>query len=240
MGIETNEDQEQGGSKRVWLVRHGSTLWNEQRRFCGYSDVALTQEGRAQARWLATCLSEVNIAAIYTSDLLRTRETATIIAEARTQAPAIQSEEAWREINFGAWEGLTYAEIAARFPTQLGFFSDPVNSSPPGGESLAQLRQRSLEALARALAGDNASAEGDIVIVSHGGPLRVLLSCILGMSLARQWQLALEPGSLSALDLLPVQNQETPSGTLALLNMHRALPSLLSAQDTSASREDAE
>jgi alpha-ribazole phosphatase len=237
MRIEGNTNEIQEKSQRLWLVRHGSTLWNEQRRFCGHSDVPLTPEGRAQAAWLATCLSKVKIAAIYTSDLLRARETAAIIAESRTQAPPIQGEAAWREIDFGAWEGLTYAEIAAQFPDQLGFFSNPVGSSPPGGESLEQLSQRSLEALVRVLEVDNVSAKGDIVIVSHGGPLRVLLSSVLGMPLERQWQLALEPGSLSALDLLPMQNQALPLGTLALLNMHRSLASLLSPQDTDTSKK---
>jgi len=207
-------------------------LWNKQQRFCGYSDIPLAPEGRAQARWLAACLAAVPISTLYSSDLLRARETAEIIAEARSQPLQREVQAGWREINFGAWEGLAYAEIAAQFPAHLGFFSDPENCSPPGGESLVQLRQRVLAALAQTLEGARRAEEGDVVIVSHGGPLRVVLSSVLGMPLARQWQFALEPGSLSALDLLPIQDPAAPLGTLALLNANRDLVSMLSPRSS--------
>jgi broad specificity phosphatase PhoE len=62
---------------------------------------------------------------------------------------------------------------------------------------------------------------GDVVIVSHGGPLRVLLCNLLGMPIQRQWQLRLDPGSLSAIDLLPVHQPSAPNAILALLNVQR-------------------
>jgi alpha-ribazole phosphatase len=204
-------------SRRVWLVRHGLTEWNTQQRFGGHSDIPLSREGRLQARWLARSLRARKIVALYSSDLSRARETAQIIAQAFTPALAVQVSSAWRELDFGAWDGLTYAEIASAFPEQLAFFTDPEKASPPGGESLVQLQQRVLAALAQA----STVEPGDLLIVSHGGPLRVLVSSVLGMSLARQWQLALAPGSLSALDLLPVQDVSAPQGTLALLNVQR-------------------
>jgi alpha-ribazole phosphatase len=228
MGIETNQDEARGGSRRLWLVRHGSTLWNKHQRFCGHSDIPLAPEGRAQAHWLAECLAAAPISALYSSDLLRARETAEIIAEARSQPLQVKIQAGWREIDFGAWEGLTYAEIVAQFPAHLGFFSDPENCSPPGGESLAHLCQRVLTALAQTVEGDGRAEDGDVVIVSHGGPLRVVLSSVLGMPLARQWQFALEPGSLSALDLLPSQDPAAPLGTLALLNANRDLAFMIS------------
>ncbi|HEX4714999.1 MAG TPA: histidine phosphatase family protein [Ktedonobacteraceae bacterium] len=207
-----------GKSRRLWLVRHGLTAWNIQQRFCGQSDIPLSQEGREQARHLAQSLQPATICALYTSDLLRARETAEIIASVRARPLVVQKLVSWRELDFGAWEGLTYAEIAERFPTRLGFFTDAQHDAPPGGESLLQLQQRVLAALARVIDASNALDEGDILIVSHGGPLRVLLSSVLGMPLERQWQLALNPGSLSALDLSPDQDSEHPQGRLALLN----------------------
>ena len=153
----------------------------------------------------------------------RARETAALIGGSRVQPLPIHATSAWREINFGAWEGLTYVEIAAQFPAQLSFFSDPEVSSPPAGESLTHLRQRVLAAFEWTLADCEARGYGDIVLVSHGGPLRVLLSCVLALPLARQWQFVLDPGSLSALNLLPFQNPEAPLGTLSLLNFHRSL-----------------
>jgi broad specificity phosphatase PhoE len=204
-------------------------LWNEQQRFCGRSDVALSARGKEQARWLGSCLAKTKISACYSSDLRRARETAELIAAARSVPLSIQNDPAWREIDFGAWEGLTYAEIEARFPTQLGFFEHPETHIPPGGESLAQLSQRVLAALLRSLE-ECASREGDMVIVSHGGPLRVLLSSMLGVSLARQWQFGLRPGSLSALDLCSDEQQALLGGSLALFNLHSELRSQLSSQ----------
>jgi broad specificity phosphatase PhoE len=228
MDIDTNAGNGKQAGRRLWLVRHGCTVWNQQQRFCGRSDIPLSEEGRLQARWLANCLAAERISALYASDLLRARETAEIIAGASARTIQVQTLAAWRELDFGAWEGLTYGEIAARFPEHLGFFRDPESCSPPGGETLAQLRQRALAALAQVLQASAESSDGDIVIVSHGGPLRVLINCVLGMPLARQWQLGLDPGSLSALELLPEQDPAAPLGTLALLNMRSSLASMLS------------
>src|SRR5579884_4373995 len=66
-------------TRRLWLVRHGLTEWNAQQRFCGHRDIPLSQQGRGQAHWLAERLQEEMISAIYTSDLVRARETAEII-----------------------------------------------------------------------------------------------------------------------------------------------------------------
>ena len=205
-------------SRRLWLVRHGLTEWNTQQRFCGHSDVPLSERGRVQARWLAGQLQDEALSTIYTSDLERARETAEMIASQSAQALKVKVSEAWREIDFGAWEGLTYAEIAERFKDQLGFFTDPERGSPPGGEPLAQVLQRVQAELAAIAYRDDSPMEGDVVIVSHGGPLRLLLCSILGMPLERQWQLRLDPGSLSAIDLLPIDEPSAPRAILVLLN----------------------
>ena len=205
-------------SRRLWLVRHGLTEWNTQQRFCGHSDVPLSERGRAQARWLAGQLQDEALSTIYTSDLERARETAEMIASQSAQALQVKVSEAWREIDFGAWEGLTYAEIAERFKDQLGFFTEPEQGSPPGGEPLAQVLQRVQAELAAIAYRDDSPMEGDVVIVSHGGPLRLLLCSILGMPLERQWQLRLDPGSLSAIDLLPIDEPSAPRAILVLLN----------------------
>jgi alpha-ribazole phosphatase len=212
---------EEQNTRRIWLVRHGLTTWNTQQRFCGRSDIPLSARGRVQARWLAQRLQEETISTIYTSDLARARETAEIIASRRTQAIEVKVSAAWREMDFGAWEGLTYAEIAEQFKDQLGFFTDPEQCSPPIGESLAHVLQRVQAEVAVIARSANLSMEGDMVIVSHGGPLRVLLCSMLGMPLERQWQLRLDAGSLSAIDLLPVQEPLAPQAILALLNVQR-------------------
>ncbi len=215
------QSSEEQNTRRLWLVRHGLTDWNTQQRFCGHSGIPLSRRGRVQARWLARRLQDEAISAIYTSDLARTRETAEIIASQRAQAVPVKVSAAWREIDFGAWEGLTYAEIAEQCKDQLGFFTDPEQCSPPGGESLAHMLQRVRGELAAVACSDDLPMEGDVVIVSRGGPLRVLLGSVLGMPLERQWQLRLDPGSLSAIDLLPIGELSAPRAILALLNVQR-------------------
>jgi len=111
-GATTAKSSEDQKTRRLWLVRHGLTGWNTQQRFCGHSDIPLSARGRVQARWLARRLQEEAIAVIYTSDLARARETAETIASQSTQAVPVKVSTAWREIDFGAWEGLTCAEIA--------------------------------------------------------------------------------------------------------------------------------
>src|SRR5437660_8585469 len=87
-------------TRRLWLVRHGLTEWNTQQRFCGHSDIPLSAQGRAQALWLAQRLKEETISVICTSDLVRARETAEIIAHQRTPAVPVRVSAAWREIDF--------------------------------------------------------------------------------------------------------------------------------------------
>lgn len=214
------------GIRRLWLVRHGTTSWNTTQRYCGWSDIPLSRTGRAQARWLAHQLAPIPLQAIYSSDLSRARETATYIAERQARSVPIRISEQWRELNFGAWEGLTYDMIASQFQTQLAFFTDPIHHAPPCGESLSDLLLRLEQALTRLQA---ETTEGDIALISHGGPLRALLCSVLHMPLLAQWQLRLDPGSLSELDLLPTEQQAVektlqdafPTGMLVMLNRQR-------------------
>lgn len=217
----TARSREGRDTRRLWLVRHGLTEWNAQQRFCGHRDIPLSEQGRGQAHWLAERLQEETISAIYTSDLVRARETAEIIAYQRTPAVQIRVSAAWREIDFGEWEGMTYAQVAEQFKGRLDFFTDPESYSPPNGESLAHMQQRVMNALAAIAQSDDLPVAGNVVIVSHGGPLRILLCNLLGMPIQRQWQLRLDHGSLSAVDLLPVHESSVPHAILALLNMQR-------------------
>jgi alpha-ribazole phosphatase len=219
--IKTLQSSERRNTRRLWLVRHGQTDWNMQQRFCGRSDIPLSAQGRVQATWLAEQLQNETIAAFYTSDLVRARETAEIIARQRIPAVPVRASAAWRELDFGDWEGLTYAQITEQFKDRLSFFTDPEHSSPPNGESQAHLQQRVKDALA-AIVHSDVSPAGDMVLVSHGGPLRILLCSILGMPVQHQWRLRLDHGSLSAIDFLPVHETSEPHAVLALLNVQRS------------------
>ena len=218
-------------NRRLWLVRHGLTDWNVQQRFCGRSDIPLSARGQEQSLWIAKQLLKESVSVIYTSDLIRASETAEIIASQRASAVQIKASPEWREMDFGEWEGLTYAQIEEQFKDQLGFFTDPEHHSPPNGESLTHLQQRVMDAFLVIVRSDEILPPGDVVIVSHGGPLRILLCSILGIPLQRQWQIKLDFGSLSAIDLLPGYGYSEPYAILSLLNVQISIPVDHPAQD---------
>jgi broad specificity phosphatase PhoE len=219
-----NEEPRQQQLQRLWLVRHGATAWNLERRFIGHEDIPLAPLGRTQARWVGRRLRLEHIAAIYSSDLQRAHETATIIAQQCSLQRPVLVSSAWREMFFGDWEGLTYAQIADQYKHPLDFFSDPINHPSPGGETFSHLLERVQIAFAQ-LAQDAANGgidptnQGDIVLVSHAGPLRVLLCLLLGIPLEHLRQLRLDHGSLSAIDFLPAAEDVAATVSLALLNV---------------------
>jgi broad specificity phosphatase PhoE len=141
------------------LARHGETDWNREGRWQGWADPPLNTTGRAQARELAEQLRATPFDAVYASDLSRAHETAEIVA-APHGVPVLIDRDL-REIDIGAWSGLTRPEIDARFP----------DGSRPDGETREQHAERVLAAVTR-IARDNAGRR--VLIVTHGGTLRTL------------------------------------------------------------------
>ena len=161
---------------KVYLLRHGVTDWNAGRRAQGHADIPLNAAGRRQARKAAARLVGVPLAAVYSSDLSRAIETARPIATERGLEVLIRP--GFKEIDQGDWEGLTGAEIRARWPDLWG----PARpyAPRPGGESPEQVRTRALAALSAAVSN---SPEGDIVIASHGGTIRWVVAAALGLDI---------------------------------------------------------
>ncbi len=215
--------------QRLWLVRHGITAWNREKRLCGEHDIPLVAEGQMQADWVAQQLRSVPLAAIYTSNLSRAEQTAERIARQSLSSVAVVSSPAWREMSFGDWEGLNYTQIAQRFPEYLSFFTQPMQCTPPHGEPYSALLQRvkdAFELLVQAVAGNTM---GDVVLVSHGGPLRVLLCWLLSVPFEQQWRLSLDHGSLSAIDFVPADDV-LATVMLALFNLHVGLDKRMSGE----------
>lgn len=197
-------------STRLLLVRHGQTEWNATGRFQGQSDEPLNETGMRQAQevgkrlaaWLARG-EEPPIRAIYASDRQRAWRTAEIIRECLgggTEIP-ISGEPRLREMCFGEWEGLTYAEIQQQQRELLDRWRENVErSGPPGGETLVEVASR-VEAAYAAILG--AHPEGTVLIVAHGGSLQIMIAQKLGLPLGRYWQLHLANGSLSELAIYP-------------------------------------
>ena len=193
---------------RVILVRHGETVWNEEQRYQGGSDLRLSERGEFQAKRLAGRLASKPVGLIYSSDSKRALQTAAEIAT--HQGCQVRSDPRLREMDFGVWEGLTYSEIKERYPEALARWEgDPFGTAPPRGESLAQLATRVESVL------DDIRKLGEaetVLVVSHGGPLRVLLCLALGLAPADHWRVRLDPGSVSELFLY------SEGAILALLN----------------------
>ena len=195
-------------SVRVMLVRHGMTLWNKHSRYQGHTDVPLSIEGLEQAKRAAARLEAERITRIYSSDLSRAHLTAQVIA-CRHGLPVIRDPRL-REIGFGKWEGLTYAEISQRWPElQKRWFSDPVSHTPPEAESTEDLRKRLEQALSdiyKDLVRCTELTPGIAplgVIVAHGGVIRALISLSLTGSMRSLWSCAVSQASVTEGELYP-------------------------------------
>jgi alpha-ribazole phosphatase len=183
---------------RLILVRHGETGWLAQGRYQGQRQVPLSELGRRQVATLAGRLAGERIQAVWSSDLLRARQTAEAIAT--PLALPLRLETRLREIHFGVWEGLTFEEIRQIDPTVVDSMQrDPLHFTPPGGESLTRLASR-VQSLLADLDAQRAD-EVVLALVSHGGPLRVLICLALGLPPEAHWRFALGTASLSRLEL---------------------------------------
>jgi probable phosphoglycerate mutase len=128
------------------LCRHGRTDWNEQGRYQGQTDVLLNEVGRRQAKFLAETLRSEPIAAVFASDLARAVETARDIAT--VHGLRVSRDRRLREIDQGRWEGLTVPEIRERDASlHTRWEAEPLSVRLPDGESVDDVRKRSLAAL---------------------------------------------------------------------------------------------
>jgi broad specificity phosphatase PhoE len=163
---------------QLLIVRHGETDWNRDRRFQGHADPPLNDAGREQARALADELVGERIDFVYTSDLVRAHETAEIVA-ARLGADVVARSEL-REIDVGDWEGLTWPEIEERHPEGARSWHEHGHGWK-SGETYDQLGERIIAALRR-IAADHPAQR--VLVVGHGGTVRVTRAFIEGSSVA--------------------------------------------------------
>jgi alpha-ribazole phosphatase len=184
---------------RLYLVRHGQVAEGHAHRYHGHNDVGLSPEGMRQLEELATQLLHVPLAGVYASDLSRAWRGAEIISRGRELSP--QAVPEFREIHFGVWEGLSFEEIAARYPEDLeARFRDLANFRIPGGESLMEVRARALPKLQDLLERHSGQA---MAVVAHAGVNRIILSEALGLDLARLFHLDQTYGCLNIIDYFP-------------------------------------
>jgi probable phosphoglycerate mutase len=165
----------------ILLIRHGETAWNAERRLQGQIDIPLNEEGQRQAAALARALADEAVDAIISSDLRRAHSTAQAVAEA--VGLPLQTDAGLRERCFGAFEGLLYTEMEARYPEAYAQWRvrDPHARYPHGerkAETLAEFSQRAVAAVSRIA---DVHRGRRIVIVSHGGVLDCVYRTAHGM-----------------------------------------------------------
>jgi len=154
-------------ASQILLIRHGESVWNASRRWQGHSDPPLSPEGVRQAEALAERLAGERWAALYASDLERALATARIVGAPHGIEPV--ADPRLRELDIGAWGGLTRAEIAARWRDVLSAFdAGDVHARPEGGETRAELEARVHGALHDLAARHHGAS---FAVVAHGGVL---------------------------------------------------------------------
>jgi len=183
--------------KTVLLARHAETGPAYRGRYMGRTDLPLGGCGPSQAQWLAGLVAAYRPQYCLASPLLRARQTADTIA-VKNDGLTVHFDEDLREIDFGEWEGKNFAEIAdsapqmvdrwAAFATEFGF---------PGGERVPQF----IERVQRAAAKIRECAAERVLVVSHGGVVRMLLCHFLGLGYDNHLLFTIEPASLAVVQL---------------------------------------
>ncbi len=177
------------------LLRHGQTPMSVQKRYAGRSDPPLTEAGVQQAAAAAKRLASASFGVIVTSPLLRTVQTAQAVAA--VTGAAVVTDDGFRETDFGAWEGLTFAEVRERWPAELSAWLADPEIAPPGGESFADVSARVIAALDRVLA---ARAGQTVLIVSHVTPIKTLVAAALLAPPAALYRMHLDVAALCEID----------------------------------------
>jgi probable phosphoglycerate mutase len=197
------------------LTRHGETVWHHGNRYAGRTDIALTEKGIAQAEALGAWAQNANLSAIWSSNLSRAQLTAA--PASRLTGLPVQIEPRIVELDFGQGEGLTDAEMEAKFPAARAAFKlDPVANHLPGGEDPILAADRAVAALHDiAIA---AGPSGRALVVAHNTLIRLALCRILGVPLARYRTLFPAFGNCTLTELHVRPND------IALLTFNAPLP----------------
>lgn len=194
---------------KFYLIRHGETEWNIQNRYQGATDIPLSSVGKLQTQAIANRMKDYEVDAIYSSDLSRAFATAKSIAKEKNLD--VYTLPQLREINFGEWEGYTISELERLYGEEYKrFFLEPHKYPFPGEGSMEAVQMRIKKAV------DIITSNHDnkkIVIVSHGGILKVLIMTLLELDLSFYKSFWLGNTSLSILD-----KKDTGKWVLSLLN----------------------
>lgn len=176
----------------LFLVRHGETTWNKERRYYGCSDVPLSEKGISQAKELGHYFQEIHFDKVIVSPLVRAVDTARALT-----SQTLTTDERLMEQNFGEFEGKTYSELERDFPVELACWNqDYQEYCLPEGESFRMVRERVDDFLK-----DLWKEEGKVLVVAHKGTLGHLFASMLHLPLSGYWNFVFEQGTYSKVDL---------------------------------------
>ncbi|HEX3032954.1 MAG TPA: alpha-ribazole phosphatase [Bacillota bacterium] len=182
---------------RMFLVRHGETIWNNELRYQGHSDIPLNEAGRQQASKLADRLKGEKIDYFYASDLSRAMETAQIIAE--PHAKTVTGVELLRETRFGVWEGMKFTEIQEMYPELWEKWKvDPRGTLIPEGEYLDHVAARVMQGIREIM---TRHPHDTVLVAAHGGTIRLILAELLQMDLSNIWRIRQDNTALNIIDI---------------------------------------
>ncbi|GAW51627.1 MULTISPECIES: bifunctional RNase H/acid phosphatase [unclassified Nocardioides] len=204
-----------GTSTTVVLVRHGVTPHTVEKRFSGglaSANPGLSDEGRAQIRAVADWLGPLadRVDAVISSPVRRTLESAEILAESLGRT--VEVEPGFAEMEFGVWDGMTFAEVGEKYPEELKAWLGSLDVAPEGGESFRVVQRRVLDGLARL---QEAHAGKTVVVVSHVTPIKTLVAHAVDAPLEAVYRMELTPASVTVLSYFDDR---------ASMRMYNALP----------------
>ena len=181
----------------LYLIRHGATEGNHEKRYKGSIDVPLSEEGIEQVKrtagFIKAELQGEPLSAVYASPLSRALDSAALIAAPYGLEPVVDNE--LRERHFGIWEGMAWADINEKYPLEFRRWADnPLDHSPVGGESSIEVRDRFVPAVEKIIA---RHADEKVAIVAHGGVNRVILCHLLGIPLEYMFRIEQDNAAVS-------------------------------------------
>lgn len=179
----------------IYLLRHGDSRQDEIKRYIGQADLPLNAEGRAHGSCWQRELAHIPLERIFCSDLNRSLETARIIAEGRSEP--VQPLHKLREIDLGAWDGLSFDDVQRLYPSEYERRgADMVTYRTPGGECFADLAARVVPLFMEIVAGSS----GNLLIVGHAGVNKVIICHILGMPLENLFRICQDYGCMNVIN----------------------------------------
>ena len=211
----------------LWLIRHGESTGNRDGILQGQADLPLSPLGHTQVLALAARLRGQHFGALYASDLQRAQDTAAAVAAAVKLS--LRTDANLREIDPGAWSGLTTAQIRVRFPAEwLAWQQRDVVMKRGGGESYVAAAERfraACDRIAEAHPGER------ILVVAHGAVIRLYLTLAMGIDLDRTWHLMISNTSITKVRPFAVafDGDRPLAGRVVVVNDHAHLEALQTA-----------